>query len=312
MPTPDYQDIGQALRLKPDESSELYQQVDLLRLRQVLENYDLEGFWEVLSPRLPGLPASHSQKNYLSAVRDFLRWAEGERLSILNPEERLGKRYQAYLQGRYGDKAASINTRLSQIKRVYKVLRQLGAVPLHLDPFGALERSVAPVAEHREYYQQADLQRLLARADQEDRALLLLGAHGGLLTHEVLELRWSEVQLTQGELWVGRRRVLASDELLAELHAQARAVGVGPLFQSDERVFDLADPNALRSRIYRLCRAANVEYRAWRALRHMAGLRHYRLTHDREALAEFLGVKNESLVQRYVELAEEGGSPERG
>ncbi|MGI8748777.1 MAG: hypothetical protein ACR2J4_10590, partial [Deinococcus sp.] len=119
MPTPDYPDIVQALRLKPDESSELYQQVDLLRLRQVLENCDLEGFWEVLSPRLPGLPASHSQKNYLSAVRDFLRWAEGERLSILNPEERLGKRYQAYLQGRYGDKAASINTRLSQIKRVY-------------------------------------------------------------------------------------------------------------------------------------------------------------------------------------------------
>ncbi|MGY2895357.1 integrase/recombinase XerC [Deinococcus sp. UYEF24] len=269
------------------------------RLRKALEAQDLEACWSILSPRLPGQPGGHSQKNYLSAFKDFLTWAGNERLSMTDPAPHFGIEFQHYLEQKYGTSQASINTRLSQARRVYKIFRQLGVVAMNIDPFSILERSQVVPGHRREYYSQDEITRLLIHSEPDERVLILLGAHVGLTTAEVLALKWPDLSLQTGTVQLPDRQLTMSNDLYRMVQPYAKKQGGGALFARPVPVFEFQDQNALRARIYALCLKANVPYRAWRGLRHAAGLRLYRETKDLNQVALQMGVENPHLVVMY-------------
>lgn len=278
------------------------------QLRKALEAQDLETCWSILSPRLPGQPGGHSQKNYLSAFKDFLSWAGNERLSLTDPAPHFGIEFQHYLEEKYGTSQASINTRLSQARRIYKVLRQLGVVAMNIDPFSILERSQVIPGQRREYYSQNEITRLLIHSEPAERVLILLGAHAGLTTAEVLALKWSDLSLQTGTIQLPDRQLVMSDDLYRTVQPYAEKQGGGVLFVRSVPVFEFQDQNALRARVYALCLKANVPYRAWRGLRHAAGLRLYRETGDLNQVAAQMGVENPHLVAMYRDTVQEQDS----
>ena len=269
------------------------------RLRRALGAHDLEACWAILSPKLPGLPGGHSQKNYLSAFKDFLIWAANERLSMTDPAPHFGAEFQQYLEQKYGTSQASINTRLSQARRIYRVFRQLGVVAVNTDPFSILERSQVIPGQRRDYYSQDEVTRLLIHSEPAERVLILLGAHSGLTTAEILALKWPDLSLQAGTVQLPDRQLTMSDDLYRMVQPYAEKQGGGVLFVRPVPVFDFPDQNALRARIYALCLKANVPYRAWRGLRHAAGLRLYRQTGDLNQVAAQMGVENPHLVAMY-------------
>jgi integrase/recombinase XerD len=284
----------------------LAQQVDRTRgLRNALRRYDLDVVWTHVAPHLPGQEGSATKRNYLSALKDFLAWARDHDHVLAAPLDTFGQQYLTYLHTKHAGKATTITTRLSQIRTIYKILRRLGAIGANLDPFSILERPTFTAGEARDYYDDDEVARLVTHAGTENAALVLLGAHGGLMTHEVLDLHWAHVRLVEGELEVHGRRVHTSDELHGALRTYAATRGVGDLFSSPDKVFDIEHPNSLRSRLYKLCKRANVEYKAWRALRHHAGLRLYRLSGDAELVRRELGLSHLQLIQPYQRKLQE-------
>ena len=275
------------------------------RLRKALSTYDLEACWNLISDRLPGEPGSHSQKNYFSALKDVLGWAEREQLSLVTPVIHFGSDYLYHLTEKYGLARASINTRLSQARRFYKVFRQLGVVETNLDPFSILERSQVIPGEHRAYYSTEEIPRLLAQATPPERAMLLLGCEAGLSTAELIGLKWTDLSLSAGVLQVGERQVPISSALSRVLRPLSEQQGGGVLFVKAAPVFEIQDQNALRASIYTLCLKANVPYRAWRGLRHAAGVRFFQQTGSLEQVARLMGVENVHLVRMYQEVAEQ-------
>jgi integrase/recombinase XerC len=281
------------------------EQTEETKLRRALESQDLETCWAILSPRLPGQAGGHSQKNYLSAFKDFLTWAGNERLSMTDPAPHFGVEFQQHLERKYGASQASINTRLSQARRIYKVFRQLGVVATNTDPFSILERPQVTPGQRREYYSQDEVTRLLIHSDPAERVLILLGAHAGLTTAEVLALKWPDLSLQAGTVQLPDRLLTMSEDLYRTVQPYAEKQGGGVLFVRPVPVFDFVDQNALRARIYLLCMKANVPYRAWRGLRHAAGLRLYRQTGDLNQVALQMGVENPHLVAMYRDAAQQ-------
>ena len=274
-----------------------------LSLKKALFGYDPEACWNLICGRLPGEPGGHSQKNYFSALKDLLGWAEREQQSLLTPVDHFGSDYLYHLTEKYGASRASINTRLSQARRFYKVFRQLGVVGVNLDPFSILERSQVIPGEHRAYYSAEEISRLLAQATLSERAMLLLGCEAGLSTAELLGLKWPDLLLPAGTIQLSRRQVPISPALSRVLAPFSEQQGGGVLFSRAAPVFELPDQNALRAGVYLLCLKANVPYRAWRGLRHAAGVRFFRQTGNLEQVARLMGVENVHLVRMYQEVA---------
>ena len=276
-----------------------------LNLKRALSRYEPETCWNLICDRLPGEPGSHSQKNYFSALKDLLGWAEREQQSLLTPVDHFGSDYLYHLGEKYGASRASINTRLSQARRFYRVFRQLGVVAVNLDPFSILERSQVVPGEHRAYYSAEEISRLLAQATLSERAMLLLGCEAGLSTAELTGLKWPDLSLPAGTIQLERRQVPISPALSRVLAPFSEQQGGGALFSRAVPVFELADQNALRAVVYLLCLKANVPYRAWRGLRHAAGVRFFRQTGSLEQVARLMGVENVHLVRMYREVAEQ-------
>jgi integrase/recombinase XerC len=187
------------------------------------------------------------------------------------------------------------------------VFRQLGVVATNTDPFSILERPQVTPGQRREYYSQDEITRLLIHSEPAERVLILLGAHAGLTTAEVLALKWTDLSLQAGTVQLPDRLLTMSEDLYRTVQPYAEKQGGGVLFVRPVPVFDFVDQNALRARIYLLCMKANVPYRAWRGLRHAAGLRLYRQIGDLNQVAAQMGVENPHLVAMYRDAAQQEG-----
>lgn len=128
-----------------------------------------------------------------------------------------------------------------------------------------------------------DAEALIAAADSEWRAMIAVGIKCGLRQGELLELRWPDVDLKNGKLWVRRsfvrgrvklpknrrpREIPLGDDVRAELqrHRHLRS----PL------VFCDADGNRLTNGeckwpLYRACAKAEIRRIGWHVLRHTFG-----------------------------------------
>ncbi|WP_170131163.1 tyrosine-type recombinase/integrase [Deinococcus yavapaiensis] len=257
-------------------------------LRRHLVVGDLESVLDLVAQHFPGMPGDRTRRTNVEGARLYLRWAREQQHSVLNADERVARAYHDHLIAKHGDATTSIANRLSHVRTLYRALFQLGAITIN--PFEALRQANPDRIDRREIFEDDELQRLLQHATLEERALVLVGAHAGLATREVLSLTWTHVHLDRG--WIDLGRVIPlTDDAAHALGNLAKRRGHGSLLPSDERVFDLADDTDLRRRLYRLCRGARVPYRPWRALRNTAAQKLLMATRNPRRTAKRLGLR---------------------
>lgn len=272
-------------------------------LQRLLRRQDWDGFVDAVTPLLPGHAGDRTRQNNVSGVRVYLKWCAAEGHSVLHPTDAQAAAYRGWLDTHHAP--ATSKNRLTQVRHLYDALQRCGALEGH--PFRSVRGPVNRPEEHRDHYSEAELARLLTHANSEERALVLLGAHGGLTGPEVLDLRFEALRLWQGELEVEGRVIPGSAELLEALKTWGHQRGHTALFTARGPVFDLASAFLLRQRVFRLCLRANVPYRAWQALRNSAGLRLLGLVEREEAQAQ-LGLAGSESLRPLVKLS---GQPQR-
>ena len=113
---------------------------------------------------------------------------------------------------------------------LYSALRWAGATTG--DPFvdARVASDPTPVDERRKPYDPDAVDRLIAQATAEDRALVLLAAHAGLRVQEALDLTWTAVNLDSAQLTVvagkgGKRRAVAMSASLVDALRDLRQTG---------------------------------------------------------------------------------------
>ncbi|WP_291425479.1 site-specific integrase [Deinococcus sp.] len=271
-------------------------------LKLLLERQQYEEFFNELLPHISDKLST--RKNVLSGWRIYIRFLEETGESLLN-FQRVGVEYAQWLKAQ--DVApATLNNRLTQVRKLYALLLTLELV--QVNPFLGTVGERNPVDERREIYSSEEVQRLLAHADAQERLLILLATEAGLSGSEVRRLKFGDLLADGAELRIWRVRyrqdgfepvqVVKCSEVLQDALGQwLKVQGAAPLFESLPEGFlfevegrALTDPELL-SRLYSLCQRANVIYKPWRALRHVAGVQQLAAGTDKVAVQEQVGVR---------------------
>ncbi|KEF33582.1 hypothetical protein RDMS_11665 [Deinococcus sp. RL] len=277
-------------------------------LRRLLERGDFAAALDLLAMALPGPPTGATRKNVLSGWRVFVRWLEIEGCSLLNVPDppAFAQAYADWLATEYGGVAATVNNRLVQVRRLYRLLGELGLV--QVNPFVSVQGRPHAPHERRPVYTADEVARLLEHASAEERALVLLGAHGGLSGPEVRGLTFGAVAEDRSSLRVAGRTVACTPQLREALDAWARLRGETPLYGPPEGLLfsrggaALSDAE-LRAKIFRLCGRAGVPYRAWHALRHAAGLKLLAEDATQREVTAALGLGSRTAVKPLIQLS---------
>ncbi|WP_051304449.1 tyrosine-type recombinase/integrase [Calidithermus chliarophilus] len=267
------------------------------RVRAFLEADDRAALWALLRHHLTtwgraGERTSRATlKTYRSGLEAFFGFLLAQGLTdparraqaVLEPPEDFGAQFVRWLERRH--RPATVNARRAAVRAFYRALRWARAT--QADPLADVPsvRDPIPPEAKRHPYTPAEVERLLERATPHERAMVLLGAHGGLRASEIMGLEWAAVDLEGEALRVrGKgskvRLVPLSDALRGALEALPRGEG---------RVLPWRQTDSLRRRLRRLCERAGVEYKGAHSLRHHAGTRVYRATRDLRLAQEFLG-----------------------
>lgn len=241
-------------------------------VRRALKNRDVDTLWSLTHHNLliygrgGSHTSAHTLRSYRTGVAAFLRYAfplGWKRMTEYDTDLTIG--YLRHLET-LGLQPGTVNARRSAARALYRALRWAGV--LAADPFGDTPRAADPVArwERRDAYSREDVQKLLAAADEDERLVLLLAAHGGLRMSEVVSLRWEHVNLREGVMRVKGKggkvgTVHLSQQLAAALAAREDKSGFVSPYQN---------PKSVREHLRYLCQQAGVRYER----RHFHGLRH--------------------------------------
>jgi len=313
--------------------------------RAVAAARDEQALWELVEAHLtlPGVrgepPSAHTLRAYRRGLKELLAlWPEAD---LLRPSPGAGQEYARRLlegdreqlvadeqRGRRGRRVkrgplspATVALRVAAGRALYDALYWAGATTV--DPFRDVgKREIAAGAEPAlaaRAYTDMELNELLAAArDAHERVLVLLGGHAGLRVGEMVRLRWQDVDLRAGTLRVRRPgartdgdvaeeadEVALSPRLAAELAAYAREVEADPVARHRPEVLELRSQYGVYNRLRALCRRADVEFKGVRALRHAAGARLYRQTHDLALVQEHLRHRASDMARRYARVDRE-------
>jgi len=177
---------------------------------------------------------------------------------------------------------------------LYSALRWTGATTV--DPFAdaRVASDPTPVDERRKPYDPDAVERLLAHASVEDRALVLLAAHAGLRVQEALDLTWPDINLDSGQLTIvagkgGKRRTVAMSASLVDTLRNLKQTGPHAIGEHARYVLPYRTAISARRRLQVLCKRAGVTYMGMHSLRHSAGTRLYSETGDLDTTARHLG-----------------------
>lgn len=262
---------------------------------------DLQGALDALTPLLPGWPDSATYLNVLSGLRVYIRWLEETGHALLNVSDAQARDYSAWLAAAYAP--ATHKNRLTQVRWLYDLLQDQALVTDN--PFRRVQGALNHAHDHRPVYTPGDIARLLQEANPEERALVLLGAHGGLTGPETRGLTFEDIDFAHGKIHVSGRTVQATEPLMDAIERWGHQRGHTALFRATGPLFDLPTPFQLRKKLHFLCQRADVTYRAWHALRHAAGLRLLKLgvsAQTRQAAQDHLGLRSEESLRPLVKL----------
>jgi integrase len=266
--------------------------------RDTARLWSLTEAYLILHGRSGARVSPHTIDNYERGVRTLLEHWQGE--NILRPSRGAALRYVRELEDA-GLAPGSIRIKLASARALYKALRWAGATDAA--PFTDVKAPAdpTPAEEKRQAYPEEAIGTLLEYASSRDRALVLLGAHGGLRIAEILGLRWSDVNLEAGSLRVreGKGRKSRTVRLSPSL---AEALRDYQAYSSSETVMPYRSANRARQRMKRLCKLAGVQYLGMHALRHACGTKLYRISSDLRVAAKHLGHASTATTQIYAKM----------
>ena len=200
-----------------------------------------------------------------------------------------------------GKSPATINNRLSAARRFVKALAWCGMI--EADPFeGVSVDDPTPVHAKVDPYTKSELAKMLAVADERQRAIILLGSDAGLRAAETSGLRWADVDLRRKRLRV-RSCKGGKDGTVALTRRCAEALSALDR-RPDGRVFGVTT-RRIQAIFAALCRKAGVHHRGHHALRHSAGTRLYEATRDVLVVARHLRHASTKTAEIYAHLADE-------
>ncbi|MEJ2291653.1 MAG: site-specific integrase [Deinococcales bacterium] len=293
---------------------------------------DVDALWELVEAHLTlhggsGVGTSaHTMRAYRRGVADLVALWQGE--NLLRPRRDAGTLYVQRL--RSGDRdpllereppaarrgrrvkrgplaPATVQLKVAAARALYDALAWAGATDA--DPFrdvrmGRHTTRAEDVQGARSYTDFELIDMMAAARDQQERVILLLGAHGGLRVSEMLRLRWDEVSLPRRELMVrggkgGKTALVTLTPKLAEAlltYGRARHVAGDGV----EHVLELRSQYGVFNRLRRLCERAEVEFKGVHALRHSAGTRLYRQTGDLGQVQDHLRHATLDMARRYA------------
>ena len=293
---------------------------------------DAEALWELVEAHLTlhggsGVATSaHTMRAYRRGVADLVALWQGE--NLLRPRRDAGTLYVQRLRsgdrepllerdlpsGRRGRRVkrgplapATVQLKIAAARALYDALSWAGASDA--DPFrdvrmGRQTTRAEDVQSTRAYTDFELIEMLAAARDQQERVILLLGAHAGLRVSEMLRLRWDEVDLTRRELLVqggkgGKSAVVTLTPKLAEGLLTYRRAGDASSTLG-ETVLELRSQYGVFNRVRRLCGRAEVDFKGVHALRHSAGTRLYRQTGDLGQVQDHLRHATLDMARRYA------------
>lgn len=282
------------------------------RALEALLQGDLDGLYGLLRfhlatyGRAGARVSPHTLRSYRSALRAFLRWArerglEGEALvrAVEDPPEDLAAGFLRSLE-EAGAKPASVNQRRAALRAFWEALRWAGVALANPFAEAPARRDPVPRWEKRRPYEEHEVRRLLEGANPPERALVLLGAQGGLRVSEAVNLRWEDVDLQGGRMRVrGKGRKEATVLLPRGLREALQVLGPG-----EGPILPWRTDEAARRALRDLCRRTGVPYRGYHALRHYCGTHLYRATRDLQTVARHLrhsGIATSTIYAKWSE-----------
>jgi len=264
---------------------------------------DTAQLWELteahitLSASRPVSP--YTLRNYRQNIVRLIHAWQGE--NLLRPSRHAAASLMLELRER-NLAPGTIQLQLASARALYKALRWAGATDAA--PFADVKspHDPTPPEEKRAAYSDTDITAMLKAADAQDRALILLGAHGGLRVSEALALEWASVNLQAGTLRVsagkgGKVRTIAlSTGLRAALETwKAESGGEG-------HVLPYSTSTRARQRLQAVCSAAGVAYLGAHSLRHSCGTRLAAISGDLRVAAKHLGHASTTTTQTYAKM----------
>ncbi|MEJ2666287.1 MAG: tyrosine-type recombinase/integrase [Deinococcales bacterium] len=266
---------------------------------------DLEELWALTEAYLflhgsKGARASrHTLRTYKRGIADLLAGWQHE--NLLRPARDAGVLYIRRLEatpkepGGARPQASTLQVKLAAARTLYRALRWSGATQVRPFENVRVAHDPTPAWEKRRPYGDREVERLLALAGPAERVIVLLGAHAGLRISEMTSLRWQDLDLGKGELRVeagkgGKRARVRLTRRLRQALAALRAEGAAPGRQRDLELVLPWGTDHTRKRFRQLCQRAGVDYASAgvHGLRHGAGTRYYRQTHDLGRVAAHL------------------------
>lgn len=160
-----------------------------------------------------------------------------------------------------------------------------------------------------------DAEALIAAAELEWRAMIAVGIKCGLRQGELLGLRWSDVDLKNGKLWVRRaivrgrvklpknrkpREIPLGDDVRAEL-AKHRHLRGELVFCDDEG--NKLTPGECKWPLYRACAQAGIRRVGWHVLRHTFGSLLASQGVSMRQIQQLMGHSSIKTTERYAHLS---------
>lgn len=293
---------------------------------------DAGALWELVEAHLTlhgasGVATSvHTMRAYRRGVHDLVMLWQGE--NLLRPSRDAGSLYLQRLRvgerepileaeprsPRRGRKVktgplapATVQLKLAAARALYDALAWAGAT--EVDPFRDVrigrETTRPEDVQGTKVYTDFELIDMMAAArEQQERVILLLGAHGGLRVSEMLRLTWDDIDQRRGELLVrgGKGNKTALVSLTPKLAKALRDLKHEAKVDGDDRpnVLVLRSQYGVFHRLEKLCQRAGVGFKGIHALRHAAGTRLYRQTGDLGQVQDHLRHATLDMARRYA------------
>ncbi len=271
--------------------------------------------WLTLHGRAGATASPHTRAAYQRGVRLLLvAWTQE---NVLHPRRNAGALWLREME-EAGRAPATVKVRLAGARALYAALRWSGAT--EADPFKDVRPATDKTAakDKRAPYEPDELTRLLTTLDETvriaqpaartmaryDRVLILLGSQAGLRASEMIDLRWSEVDLLRRRVVVQhgkggkRRQVVMSSSLAAALDA------IPPAMRG-AFVLPYRTRGAAWYRLKRLTDRAGIDAHGLHRLRHSAGTRMMRETGNLQEVAELLGHAQLDTARVYAQWADQ-------
>lgn len=239
----------------------------------------------------------HTLRTYRRGVLDLLEAWQGE--NLLRPTRDAGVLYMRRLEsgpdGAEPPKAATLQVKLASARTLYRALRWSGVTEARPFEDVRVAKDPTPPWEKRRPYDDDEVEALLELASGAERAMVLLGAHGGLRIGEMTDLRWNDLDLAKSVLRVrsgkgGKAANVRMTRRLRDALEELRRDTGDAHRQRDAGLVLPWGADHARRRFRRLCARAGIDYRTAgvHGLRHGAGTRYYRQTKDLGRVAAHL------------------------